>query len=136
MSAPLSQELFFNVHRGIALKGKYTSSDGLGVHWSADHTVAKSFARGNLVGLKGTMEGNTHGVIYHGTVPISGVETDTKTLKDKDVYTPENTHGYKVEKEVPLKKGTKVMVEGITTMNKKSYRERHRRYTPPREMTA
>lgn len=133
MSAPLSQELFFNIHRGVALKGVHSSTDGLGVHWSTSHTVANSFARGNMSDFK---TNSTHAFVYHGTAPISGVETDTKTLHDKAVYPPGSGHGYDLEKEVPLKKGTKVMIEGRTKLTRGSARKRTRRYKPPREMTA
>lgn len=148
MSAPLSNELFFSVHRGIHPQGRHTGSvsestpekgsSRLGVHWSASPQVAKRFA--GDTGFLGT------GTVYHGTAPISSVETNTAKLNALQV----NLDNTLKEKEVTLKKGAPVSVSERDTIKERKgkmdpeypdedvplYRVRKRTYNPPREMKA
>lgn len=144
----LSNELFFNVHRGIHPIGRKQGSGTeltpepgsprLGVHWSASPGVAKVFAGDN--GFWGK------GIVYHGTAPISAVETDKSVLENTGVNLDDTLH----EKEITLKKGAKVNITGKDTIKERTgkwdpkylgeniplYRVRKRKFNPPREMQA
>ena len=138
MSAPLSNELFFNVHRGIAVGEEgLDEKSGVGMHWSADQEIAKDFA----------VDNTDHGyydkpVVLHAQVPISSVETDTDALEGKKVG-----GFFSGEKEVPVGRGKKMLITGRTTLRKDPNindrkirhqypKERTRTYNPPREATA
>lgn len=131
----LSQELFFTAHRGLTqapAKGK-----GLGVHWSADKDVAEAFA-----GAENPEE--LPNTVVTARIPMSSVETDTKTLTKNAVL---NKKGKKIgptEEEVPVKKGAPIHVEKIVSTRVRdaddryvySYRTRTKRFNPPKEMLA
>ena len=122
----LSNELFFQVHRGLYVKpGEKLDSKNPGTHWSASPVVAEAFAR------KGGDPGSTR-VIFHANVPISSVETRTGTLKRKEVG-GEHEH----EQEVPVRFQKPVLVTGRTTLRGfGDVKSRKRTYNPPREMKA
>jgi hypothetical protein len=139
VSAPLSNELFFNVHRGIAVGSEgIDQRSGVGMHWSADKEIAKDFAVDNTD--RGYYE---KPVVLHGQVPLSSVETDPNTLQTKKVG-----GNFEGEKEVPVKRGKKLLITGRTTLRQdKSLKDvkknrhlysktRTRTYNPPREATA
>lgn len=122
----LSNELFFNVHRG--LREPLDKSRGLGIHWSADYGVARRFSRDKTV--------------LHAQVPVSSVETDFKKLKQQGVDL--NSTQVLPEQEVSLKKGAPVRLTGITVWKRKKNDltgmtpeiKRIRKFNPPREMQA
>lgn len=144
MSA-LSNELFFDIHRGLlptrllsamgGVKPEDVDNNRLGVHWTASPSVAKTFAGEN--GFWGP------GTVFHGTAPISSVETDTSKLNERQVDLTGNLH----EKEVTLKKNAPVTLTGKDTIKERSgkmdprylgesvplYRVRRRTYNPPRQ---
>lgn len=139
MSAPLSNELFFNVHRGIAAgKEGVEQKRGVGMHWSANQEIAKDFAVDNTD--RGYYE---KPVVLHGQVPLSSVETNTDTLYNRHVG-----GNFEGEKEVPVGAGRKLLITGRTTLrqdktltdvkkNRHRYpKSRTRTYNPPREATA
>ena len=136
MSAPLSQELFYQVHRGIRLKnnrGNKIDKSALGMHWSADEQVARDFS-----GINYNPETSR---VIHARVPISSVETNPARLKERDVNSPDDK-----EKEVPVKEGAPVLVTGISRFKEQlgvpgvggriPVKKRTRTYNPPREMKA
>lgn len=141
MSSPLSQELFFEAHRGIRLKGpEKTNKDELGMHWSADKDTAEEF------GTKHMHWEHERGEVYHAQIPVSSVETNRARLRGRGFagFNGKDPFG---EKEVPVKENGKVQVTGVTKYRRKFYKkgdvnagselkERTRRYNPPREMTA
>jgi len=144
----LSQELFFNVHRGLAPKTLLSMSGGvkpegvgknrLGVHWTASPAVAKTFAGEN--GYWGP------GTVLHGTAPISSVETNKSVLDERQV----DLTGKLSEKEITLKKDAPVNLLGKDTIKERKgkmdpkypgesiplYRVRKRTFNPPREVKA
>lgn len=136
---PLSNELFFEAHRGVKqnLPGSSLHKDYIGMHWSVDKEKAAEFAlrRGP-------------GAIIHGKIPISSVETSPERLirkigegwdrQDLQDWQLKDTFG---EKEVPVKLGAPVMVTGVTHFrgsqsSRGGLRGRTRTYNPPREMRA
>lgn len=134
----LSQELFFTAHRGIVAEDSKSVDQkaGVGMHWSADKSIAEDFAVDNNV------PGITKPYVLHAEVPVSSVETDTDTLSAKDVG-----GDFSGEKEVPVGEGQKIRITGRTTLrkdpnlNEGKYRHRYpksrtRTYNPPREATA
>ena len=129
MTSPLSNELFFNVTRGINLKPElahtYTEKN-TGVHWSANTYTVENFAKRNR--QKGSKR-----IILHGQVPVSSVETDSKVLKEKDAESIK----YLGENEVTVKEGSPVFLTGRTTFRGyQKTKSRKRNYNPPREMKA
>jgi hypothetical protein len=122
----LSNELFFQVHRGLYIKpGEKLESKQPGTHWSTSPVVAEAFAR------KGGESGSTR-VIFHANVPMSSVETRTGTLKRKEVGGE-----YEHEQEVPVRFNKPVLVTGRTTLRGfGDVKSRKRTYNPPREMPA
>jgi hypothetical protein len=123
----LSNELFFQVHRGLYIKpGEKLESEHTGTHWSALPDVAEGFARRGVI-----FPGSTR-VIYHANVPISSVETRTNILKRKEVGGK-----WRAEQEVPARFSSPVFVTGRTTLRGEGdVRSRKRTYNPPREMKA
>lgn len=106
------------------------------MHWSADKAIAEDFAVDN------NQPGETKPYVLHAEVPISAVETDTRTLNAKNVG-----GDFSGEKEVPVGRGQKIRITGRTTLrkdpnlNEGPYRHRYpksrtRTYNPPREATA
>ena len=113
----LSAELF----RGVLTQpGQYDNSK-LGQHWTPSKKVAEVFARA------GTEEESKEGIIFHAKIPSISIETDSNTLEKMDLFSP--------EKEVPVKKGTPVLLTGVTTFRGNN-KTRTRRYNPPRKTTA
>jgi len=113
----LSAELF----RGVLTEpGQYNDSN-LGQHWTSSKKVAEVFAR------QGADEESAEGTIFHAKIPYNSIETDTKTLENMDMFSP--------EKETPVKKGAPVLLTGVTTFRGNN-KTRTRRYSPPRERTA
>jgi len=119
----LSSELFFSVHRGFPTGAKHSVKKALGMHWSANKETATKFS----VGSTSASAGKKHGVILHANVPVSSVETNPNILWKHRVSGD-------LESEVPVKKGSSVLVIGIT--KRKGNKTRTRRYNPPRERTA
>jgi hypothetical protein len=93
------------------------------MHWSADKETATKFS----VGSTSASAGKKHGVILHANVPMSSVETNPRTLW-------KNRVSGDLEDEVPVQKGSSVLLTGVT--KRKGSKTRTRRYNPPREMTA
>jgi hypothetical protein len=142
MTSPLSNELFFQVHRGLAYhRGEKTNKGALGMHWSATPWHAEERASRHL------RYGGHKGEVWHGTASISAVETDTARLKERG-YAGFEGKDPLGEKEVPLKEGAPVTVTGVTKYRIKEHRHeqgfitgtetkrRERRFNPPREMKA
>ena len=137
----LSQELFFEAHRGVRLQNsEKTNKAELGMHWSADKDKAEEF------GTKHMHWEHERGEVYHAQVPISAVETGHERLRDRG-FANFNGKDPLGEKEVPVKEGATVKVTGVTKYRRKFYKkgnvnsgselkERTRRYSPPREMKA
>lgn len=129
----LSNELFFNVHRGLsAEKERLNQKHHVGMHWSANDIIAEDFAVDN------NEPGRTKPYIIHAEVPISSVETDSDTLYNRGVG-----GDFAGEKEVPVKPGSPIRVTGRTTLRKDKSdsryqysKSRKRTYNPPREATA
>jgi hypothetical protein len=126
MSAPLSNELFFEAHRGLTQK---PNSNGLGISWTTNKTYAENKAT-NPDWHEGY--GKFSPTVVHAKVPLSSVETDSKTLRH-EVVVDENLKPYHTH-EVPVKSGSSIFVTGKTTI--KDYKPRRRSYNPPREMKA
>ena len=120
----LSNELFYQVHRGLPTGKKHHIKKALGMHWSSDRGIAHRFSEGSTA-FRGSTK---YGAIIHANVPMSSVETDPRTLWEHRVVQGD------VEQEVPVKKGAKVFVTGVT--KRKGDKTRTRRYNPPRERTA
>ena len=134
----LSHEMFFKVHRGIVAENGYVDQrSGVGMHWSADKSIAEDFAVDN------NEPGRTKPYVLHAEVPVSSVETDTQRLKK------ENVGGvFSGENEVPVARGKQIRITGRTTLrqdknakdvkkNRHRYpKSRTRTYNPPREATA
>lgn len=121
----LSNELFFEAHRGLTKVGKPTGA--LGSHWSASRGTADDFmSRGST---------RPTGVIISAKIPMSSVETATERLTDV-------RRGNYNEQEITTKKNSPVLVTSMTRVyehpNAKygGGRTRTRRYNPPREMKA
>jgi len=117
----LSNELFFEAHRGIPTGAKHSIRKALGMHWSADYDTAKKFSEGATM----WSAGRKHGAIIHANIPMSSVETDPEALWEHRVSGD-------LESEVPVKKGSTVLVTGIT--KRKGEKTRTRKYNPPRQM--
>jgi len=142
MSSPLSNELFFEAHRGLRFKGKETVDKGeLGMHWSADRDKADEFATKHIHWPN--WEG---GETYHAQIPVSAVETDFTRLRDRGFANFGNKDPFG-EKEVPVQEGAKVRVTGVTKHRRvynvkdninsgTQLKSRTRKYNPPREMKA
>ena len=128
MSNPLSNELFFDAHRGMKVHSGNQfkiNENALGMHWSADERVAKLF--GNIEQTPYL----TH--VYHAKIPMSSVETQTSRLQERQVA-PKSR-----EQEIPVKEGAPVYVTGKSTFNKRDsgkIRKRTKHFNPPREMKA
>ena len=138
MSAPLSNELFHQVHRGMLVNtamGKKVDTQNLGMHWSRSEDKAEEFA------IKQMHWPDRTGYVYHGQVPMSSVETNTERLKKRGYagFSGKDPLG---EKEIPVKEGAAVKVTGRTKYKRKMFpggsevKMRTRTYNPPREMKA
>lgn len=127
MSSPLSNELFFEAHRGVT---QSSVDKPLGVHWSANRYTANLFATHELNESDKTAHSlYKHGSLISAQIPLSSVETDTEKLKDYQIT--------KYESEVPVKRGAPVYVTKIRTGGGEGdKRSRTRTYVPPREMKA
>lgn len=131
MPSPLSQELFYEVHRGIqgsVGKGGY---EGLGMHWSASRNTAEHFTH---------KYGMPESAVIHAQIPLSSVETDSKRLVERG-YANFGGKDPLGEKEVPVKEGASVFVTGITRYKRRdrddwALRKRTTRYAEPKEMKA
>lgn len=141
MSAPLSNELFFDAHRGIRLRSGNNfkiDKSALGMHWSTDETVAQDFGGRNY------MPEDTR--VIHAKIPLSSVETDPTVLKERGVVNPHTPHNMaREEAEVPVKSGAPVYVTGTSKLKeipgksadgRVAVKVRRRTYNPPREMKA
>ena len=124
MSA-LSNEMFFEAHRGLTKVTKPTGA--LGSHWSASRGTADDFmSRGST---------RPTGVIISAKIPMSSVETNTERIKDV-------RRGEYGEQEITTKKNSPVLVTSMTKVydnpNSKygGGRTRTRKYNPPRQMNA
>jgi hypothetical protein len=138
----LSQELFFEAHRGVRLQGKEKTNTGeIGMHWSADKDKADEFATKHMHWPEWE-----HGETYHAQIPVSAVETGNARLGERGFANFSGTDPLG-EKEVPVKEGATVKVTGVTkhrrTYNVKdqinsgtALKSRTRRFNPPREMKA
>jgi hypothetical protein len=138
----LSQELFFDAHRGLSNTTGKKIRPGLGMHWSADPVMATYFAE-NTGGPDGELT-DKPGVILHARIPISSVETHTQTLINRQVGEHSEYADHSDEEEIPVKLGAPVHVVGRTSIpaDKSEYMEgfsprmRRRNYNPPRKMYA
>lgn len=144
----LSNELFFQAHRGINTsyphypkQGKSSQyrldSNNLGTHWSADEQVAKEFANSpNSRALTSYWRTN-HAKVVHAEVPLSSVETDTATMQQGGFanFSRQDPHE---EKEVMVKEGAPIKVTGVTKLRQSgdAIKTRKRTYKPAREMKA
>ena len=131
----LSQELFFQAHRGLSnTRSNKISKENLGMHWSADRNVSTLFAARPDIALGDSdLRSHNPSSVIHADIPLSSVETHTPTLEKGGVFEGIG------EDEVPVKKGSLVKVTGLTHItwpSKVRSRERTRTYTPPREMKA
>lgn len=146
MSA-LSNELFFEAHRGIS--GPIRKNRGLGTHFSADKDTATTMAQMNKE-PEDFYYHPEHTTVIHADIPMSSVETSKHALMRSDVWDIDNLNKNR-EKEVTVKEGAKVRVKGISTRKApapydldtgernpkfKQPRTRTRTYNPPREMKA
>ena len=146
----LSQELFFNVHRGVNTsyphypkEGKSSQykldSQNLGTHWSADEQVAKEFANHPSSRRFYPSWRTNHAKVIHAEVPVSSVETDTETMK-RGGFANFSLQDPTEEKEVMVKEGAPVRVTGVTKLreskDKGRVQSRKRTFNPPREMKA
>ena len=147
MSAPLSNELFFQAHRGVNLsyphypkEGKSTQyrleKSNFGTHWSADEEVAKNFANKHS---KYPDWRTDYARVIHADIPMSSVEMHTETMKQGGFanFSRQDPYG---EKEVMTKEGAPVKVTGMTTLRRSKdqneVKTRKRTYKPPRERKA
>ena len=146
MSAPLSNELFFEAHRGVNLSYPHYPKEGkssqyrldtknLGTHWSADEAVAKRFAnKGEYPDWR-----TDYAHVIHAKVPMSSVETHTETMKQGG-FANFSRQDPMNEQEVMTKEGAPVQVTGMTTLRRSKdeteVKSRKRTYNPPREMKA
>ena len=145
MSSPLSNELFFNVHRGVLLRHQdVLDKESLGIHWSASHEKANEFATKHLNWPE------QRGVVMHGQIPMSSVETNPETLQKRGFadFIYKGRRDPLGEKEVPMQTDKPVMVTGMTTYRRKEryneegirtgseMRQRTRKFNPPRQMKA
>lgn len=142
----LSNELFFTAYRG--LNGPLDRTRGLGMHWSANDYKAEAITEHQRSGDERFYE-PSHTTLISAHIPMSSVETNTKTLRQASVYSPEDL-SKNSEEEIPVKKGSPVFVRGITTIKSESpydyftgqkkeevkERIRSRTYNPPRKMQA
>jgi len=129
-------ELSIPVHRGVFVPSNiHSSNSGIGVHWSASRKIAEEMASHSEA--EHTSWGSGSHVVHHGSVPISSIETNIKTLTNNAVLSPENLNKNR-EKEVPVKKGSPVLVTGRTkgTFRNGAWKMRERTYKKPREMKA
>ena len=104
MSSPLSNELFFQVHRG--LHSDKPEGSNLGMHWSADKGIAEHFSRG--------LGHSPVETVISAKVPMSSVETNTNTLINNNVIGRTVPNAYAHEQEVPVKPGAPVFVDSIS----------------------
>lgn len=137
MSSPLSNELFFPVHRGVwasYLTDRKLDTKNLGVHWTADKAVAERFAN-----AKDKSWRTKHAFVLHGEVPMSSVETNTRTMQQRGHAGYAGSDPLK-EQEVMIKENAPVKVTGMTkyrtTDDFTKTKSRTRTYVPPREMKA
>lgn len=157
----LSSELFFTAHRGLDVHP--VKGAGLGTHWSASKDVAEEFALPRDIRSDGLYHPTGHPpqTVITARIPMSSVETDTKTLVDKKVLNREAKVDYPEEDEIPVKAGAPIHVESIkmdsprtVIANKarnaktdeeawkndyrldKRNRTRTKRFNPPKEMQA
>lgn len=138
----LSNELFFQAHRGLRLQGKETVDKGeLGMHWSASRDKADEFATKHI-----HWPGWERGETYHAEIPVSAVETDFTRLRDRGFANFGNKDPFG-EKEVPVKEGAKIRITGVTKHRRvynvkgdinqgTQLKSRTRKFRQPREMQA
>ena len=140
----LSNELFFEVHRGVNTSyPHYPESGGstnyvldkanLGTHWSASEQVAKEFANSPRSRAMVPHWRTNYGRIIHGELPMSSMETDNAKLREGGVLRNSSD-----EKEVTAQKGATVRVTGVTKLRQvgDKVKTRKRTYRQPREMKA
>lgn len=147
MSA-LSNELFFNVHRGLSQPSPVPIKKELGTHWTTEEGIAHELADRQRTGYDYHYNPEYRTVI-HARAPISSVEHDVSTLEKGHVFSPTNLNK-NIEKEVPIKKGAPLLVTGMTkryseplvdadtgsVVENRKTRTRKRTFNPPREMRA
>lgn len=141
MNRNLSNELFFDAHRGVDLASPHypksggssnyvLDTDNIGTHWSVDPSVAKRFAhKGDDPSWR-----TRHARIVHANIPISSAESDQKVFRERGV----DTVGNLGEKEIFVREGAPVQVTGITKLRKSgdTIKSRTRKFKTPRNMTA
>lgn len=126
----LSQELFFEAHRGLQTN---RPSGKLGVHWTTSSNTAHLFTIPPSGTPNPQMRGKT---IISANIPVSSVETNTKRLKNLDVLNEDNTPKYAGEDEVTVKSGAPVFVKSVKKEQPNFGRTRTRTYNPPRKVQA
>ena len=146
----LSQELFFQVHRGLNTSYPHYPKEGkssqyvlddknLGTHWSADQNVAEEFANSPNSRSRKPSWRTDHATVVHAEVPMSSVETDSETMRQGGFanFSRQDPHE---EKEVMVKESAPIRVIGVTKLRRSKDQEkvktRKRTYNPPREMKA
>jgi hypothetical protein len=150
MSAPLSNELFFQAHRGVNISYPHYPKEGkssqykldmnnLGTHWSADEQVAKEFANHPSSRSNEPSWRTDYAHVIHAEVPVSSVETDTAKMKEGGFanFSRQDPHE---EKEVMVKEGAPIKITGRTSLRRSkdetAIKSRKRTFNPPREIKA
>ena len=104
------------------------------MHWSTNKDKAEELATTHMHWP------DKSGVVLHGAIPISSVETDTARLTKRGYMGfPGKEYDRLNEKEVPVKESAPVKVTGITKFRRLKdgqMKERKRSYNPPRAMKA
>jgi len=120
-------ELSFTGYRGLTRKPKKEHGlSGVGMHWSADARTARQFA-------------GAYGHVLKAEIPISSVETNTRTLRNNQVFNRDE-EGKHPEQEISVGYTKPVKVKEITgptydiETRTRYNRPRKRTYNPPREM--
>jgi GNAT superfamily N-acetyltransferase len=97
----------------------------LGMHWTADPDMGKSFAAQNAR-KEHLDEPDTHStpVVIHAHVPArEDIETDRNVLRKRRVKDFDQDYYGNYEQEVPIKPGASVHISGISWADPSSYRE-------------
>lgn len=139
----LSQELFFDVHRGIATTpDRIFHKNDVGMHWSAKKAVAETFATDSagdsVLDRVSSKLNTTKPYVFHAEVPISSVERNTDVLRARKVGGE-----FAKEEEVPVRFEAPLRITGRTTFRQAKTdsryeysKSRKRTYNPPREAKA
>jgi hypothetical protein len=83
----LSQELFFQAHRGISQYKPTPLKKNLGMHWTTEENIANELA--DRV-RSSRPDGPEYRTIVHANIPVSSQETDTGVLEERRVFNSSN----------------------------------------------